>query len=52
MKRSALWWIGQVVAPGIGLAVSSENSSATGVAVAYALLLLIDIREAVQAHNS
>jgi len=46
MKRhSALWWIGQFLSPMIGYAMWSQYSPAAGLATAYALLVLVDIRD-------
>lgn len=40
-----LWWVGQAASMSVGFAVGATYTWAAGLAVAYALFMLVDIRD-------
>ena len=50
-KVTALWLIGQFASISVGFAVGATYTWAAGLAVMYALFLLVDIRENTEHHH-
>lgn len=50
-KKTSLWWMGQAVSTAIGVSAIFEYGFVVGLAVGYALQVLVDIREEVQSLN-
>lgn len=50
-KHSAMWWVGQAMSIYLGIAaIGASGSIAVGAIVAYALALLVDIRESLSSN--
>ncbi|MFA6063859.1 MAG: hypothetical protein WC736_14830 [Gallionella sp.] len=45
MKKYSLWLIGQIAATLIGIAIGMRHGADIGIAVGYAIVVLVDIRQ-------